>query len=185
MALAEHALPFGLREVWLIPLDNDGTEGTPVKLPVARTFTFNDTEEFETLEGDDATAASHGAGPTVDWELEGGGLSLSAWAALSGATVTTSGTTPAAKRTLTKKTTHQRPYFNVVGRAISDSGGDVMTKVYRCKADGDLEGGFENGAFMLTSASGKGYGNNFGATPTNDLYTFENNETETPFSPGP
>lgn len=177
MAIAANALPFGLRDVKLTPIAADGTLGTQVDLPAARTFSFSETEDFESLEGDDITIGSHGKGPIVEWELEGGGISLAAWKVLSGGTSATSGVTPATKNTYTKLVTDARPYFQVEGQAISDSGGDYHCVVYRCKADGDLEANMENGSFLLTSASGKGYGDTVGATPTNKLYDFVQNET--------
>lgn len=183
MALAEYAIPFGLRQVKLVPLKDDGTEDTAnaVFLPAARTFSFSETEDFETLEGDDRTVASHGAGPTVDWELEGGGISLKAWKVLAGGTTSTEGTTPASVNKYTKLNTESRPYFNVYGRAISDNGGDFETKVSRCKADSSIEGSMENGSFQLTSASGKGYGDE----ATGELYTFSHRETPVPLTVTP
>lgn len=180
MALAGYALPFGLRQVKIVPLDAAGDEVTEdaVFLPASRTFSFGEAEEFEELQGDDRTIASHGSGPTVDWELEGGGISLDVWKALAGGTIASSGTTPSEVRTLTKKTSDSRPYFNVYGRAISDNGGDFHMVVYRCKADGDLEANLENGSFQLTSASGKGYGN----LDDEKLYDFIHNETAVPLT---
>lgn len=179
MALPSYALPFGLRDVRIIPLKADGTVDTvnKVDLPASRTFSFKETEDFETLEGDDTTIAAHGKGPVVEWELESGGVSLAAWKVLAGGTTASSGTTPAAKNVYTKLVTDARPYFQVEGQAISDSGGDFHCVVYRCKADGDLEANLENGSFTLTSASGKGYGDTAQASPTNKLYEFTHNET--------
>lgn len=177
MSLTAHPLPFGLRDVKLKPIDAAGALGTAVDLPVARTFSFSESEEFETLEGDDITAASHGAGPTVGWELESGGLPFDAFKVMAGGTITDSGVAPARKRVYSKLVTDQRPYFQTEGQAISDSGGDVHGVVYRCKADGDLEGEFGNGAFFLLSASGTGFGDTVGASPTNKLYDFVQNET--------
>lgn len=86
MALAEHALPFGLRQVVLTPIADDGSliTASAVQLPASRTFSFSETEDYEKLEGDDRTVASHGKGPLVEWELEGGGISLAIWQILSG-----------------------------------------------------------------------------------------------------
>ena len=175
MALANYALPFGLRQVQLIPLDAAGAEITANKvfLPASRTFSFSEAEDFEQLEGDDVIIASHGSGPTTDWDLEGGGISLEVWKILSGGTIISSGTTPAIVKTYTKLNTDSRPYFNVRGRAISDSGGDFKMVCYRCKADGDLEVELSNGSFLLTAASGKGYGNIADAK----LYDFIHSET--------
>jgi hypothetical protein len=174
------ALPFGLREVKLTPLMADGTPDTTKiqKLPASRTFSFKETEDFTELQGDDSTIASHGAGPIVEFDLEGGGISLEIWAILSGATITSSGTTPAQVKTLTKLNTDSRPYFQVEGRAVSDSGGDFHMEVYRCKADGDLEAELNNGDFLLTKCGGKGYGN----LDDHKLYDFVQNETPVPLT---
>jgi hypothetical protein len=177
MSLSGTVLPFGLRDVKLTPILPDGSLDTAnkVDLPVSRVFSFSETEDYETLEGDDETAATHGKGPIVEWELEGGGISFAAWKVLAGGTVTASGVTPAGKTTYSKKTTDARPYFQVEGQAISDSGGDFHMVVYRCKADGDLEANLENGTFTLTAASGKGLGD----PTTKNLYDFVQNETVT------
>lgn len=178
MPLNTHPLPFGLRDVKLKSVNaSTGALGTAIDLPVARTFSFSDSEDFETLQGDDVTVASHGNGPTVGWELESGGLPFEAFQVMAGGTVTTTGTTPNQKKVFSKLTTDTRPYFQAEGQAISDSGGDVHGVVYRCKADGDLEGEMGNGAFWLTSASGTGFGDTVGASPTNKLYDFVQNET--------
>lgn len=180
MALSNPALPFGLRDVKLRPIDPvTGVVGTGIDLPAARVFSFKETEDFEELQGDDTTLASHGAGPRVEWELEGGGISFAAYKVLAGGAIVNTGVSPAAVSTYSKLTTQSRPYFQVEGQAISDSGGDVHAIVYRCKADGDLEGSFENGTFGLTKASGKGYGN----LTDKKLYDFIQNETETAIVP--
>lgn len=178
MTLAAYALPFGLRQVKLTPIDASGTLVTAnaVMLPASRTFSFSETEDFEELEGDDKTVASHGAGPVVEWELEGGGISLEVWQILAGGTVVESGVSPDAVKTFSKLSTDSRPYFQVEGRAIADNGGDLGCQVYRCKADGDLEAEMANGSFLLTNASGKGYGRE-----SDDLlYDWIHNETATP-----
>ena len=177
MPLTNTPLPFGLRDVGLKPISSDNTLGAKVDLPVARTFSFTESEDFETLAGDDVIAASHGSGPTVSWDLEAGGLNFEAFQVMAGGTITSTGTTPNQSKVFSKLTTDSRPYFQVEGQAISDSGGDVHCVVYRCKADGDLEGEFGNGAFLLTSASGTGFGDTVGTSPTGKLYDFIQNET--------
>jgi hypothetical protein len=176
MALSGNTLPFGLRDVRLTPILASGAldSANKVDLPVSRTFSFSETEDFETLEGDDTTAATHGKGPIVEWELEGGGISFAAWKVLAGGTTTATGTTPNQKLVYSKLTSDARPYFQVEGQAISDSGGDFHMVVYRCKADGDLEANLENGSFTLTAASGKGLGD---PAQGNKLYDFVMNES--------
>lgn len=175
-----NVLPFGLRDLKLYAVDTAGVRtGTAVDLPAARTFTFKEVVESEQLDGDDQVIAAHDYNPLVEWELEAGGISLEAYVKIAGGTVTSSGTTPATITTFSKTKNQSRPYFEVEGQAISDSGGDMHCIVYRCKADGDLEGNFENGAFFLTKAAGKGYGQ---VADDGKLYDFVHNETVTPIA---
>lgn len=178
MALANPPLPFGLRDVKVYPIDSNGNVGSGVDLPASQTFSFKEAETFEVLKGDDLSLASHGGGPTVTWELESGGISLAAYQVIIGGSSTTTGTTPNQVVTYTKGALDQKPYFQVEGRAISDSGGDFHCKVYRCKADGGFDGSFANSKFWVSKATGTGFGN---VTPGGDLtlYEFIQNETAT------
>jgi hypothetical protein len=176
MALGQ-ALPFGLRDVKLTPLGANGaTPGTAVDLPVSRTLSFSEDEDFEDLRGDDALQASHGSGPTVSWDLEAGGISLEAYAVMAGGTVTATGTTPAQKKVYSKAITDGRPYFKIEGQSINDNGGDFHCIIYRAKATESLEGEMADGSFWLTSASGRGFGS-LEATPLGKVYDFVQNET--------
>jgi hypothetical protein len=81
-------------------------------------------------------------------------------------------------RSYKKNVTDTRPFFQIEGQSISDSGGDLHCVIYRCKATDKFEGEFGDGEFFLTGCSGKGYASlmsaNFG-----DLYQFVQNETAT------
>lgn len=156
-------LPFGIRDIKLIPYTNLSaiTLGVAmVDLPYGRTLSFSEAEDFEDLRGDDQLVTSHGSGPNVEWELESGGISLEAWAVLSGGTVTSTGVDPALVKTYRKKVTDQKPFFCIIGQSISDSGGDTHCIIYRAKVTDSLEGSFEDQSFFLTSCKGKGYGSN-------------------------
>lgn len=177
-----HALPYGLRDVKLTPYtDSTATQlaTTPVDLPVSRTLSFSETEEFNQLEGDDEIVATHGAGPQVEWELESGGISLQAWAVLSGGTFTEADSTAGTPRSLKKNVQQQRPYFKIEGQVISDSGGDIHCEIFRAKCNDSLEGEFAYGEFMVTSCSGVGYGSLYEDTTNDvaigDLYRFIQN----------
>lgn len=174
MALSDTALPYGLREVELTPIDEAGVAGTPVKLPNSQTLSFEEAEEFTELRGDDQLVAVRGSGPVVNWSLEAGGISLDAYKVLTGGDIAEDGTTPDATRTLTKKGTETRPYFKVRGRAISDSGGDIVCVLGRCRATGSLSGDFGDGEFFITSCDGQAL-----PDPGNDdiVYEFIQNET--------
>lgn len=177
------ALPFGLRDIKLTPFTDQSatTLGTPVDLPNARTLSFAEVEEFEDLRGDDRLVASHGSGPNVEWELEGGGISFEAGAVMYGGLVTTTGTGSTAKKSWVKKVTDQRPYFKLEGQSISDSGGDVHCIIYRAKATDNLEGEFGDGQFFLTGASGMGYSSLVTAN-LDKVWEFVQNASETAIS---
>lgn len=172
MTLANPTLPYGMRDVKLRPIDAAGVVGASTDLPVSRTLSFTEAEDFEELRGDDKTVAIRGKGPKVEWELESGGISLLAHKIMSGGTTTASGVTPNEKLVLNKKVTDARPYFQAEGQAISDSGGDFHVLLYKLRASDSLEGELSDGQFWLTSASGEGIGD-----ASDNLYDFIANET--------
>jgi hypothetical protein len=173
------ALPFGLRDVKLIPFTDETCtelEDILVDLPYSRTFSFTEAEDFEDLRGDDELVTSHGSNAWVEWELESGGISLEAWAVLSGGQVTVEGVAPNIVKTYRKLTSTSKPSFMVIGQSISDSGGDMHCVVYRAKITDSLEGEFGDQAFFLTSGSGKGYGSRRPGE-TGFLYDFVQHQT--------
>jgi hypothetical protein len=176
------SLPFGLRDVKFTPY-TDATAtvlaATRIDLPNSRTFSFEETEDFEELRGDDSLVATHGNGPVVNWELEGGGYSAEAVQAMYGGTITESGTAPNRIKRWRKLITDQRPYFKVEGQVISDSGGDLHAVVWRCKATDNLSIEFAEGQFQLTGASGLGLGCQIAGADLNVVYDFIQNETAT------
>lgn len=174
-------LPFGLRDVKVTPYTTAAATtlaASSIDFPNARTFAFTEAEDFNDLRGDDTLKASHGSGPNVEWNLEGGGYSFEAVQAMYGGTLAETGVTPNRIKTLYKLTTDTRPYFKVEGQSISDSGGDVHIVVYRAKATDNFEGTLADGEFFLTGASGKGYGSNVVAD-LNKVWAFVQNETAT------
>lgn len=173
MPLTTIPLPFGLRDVKVRPVTGAAdTAGTSVDLVNSRTFSFSEAESFEELRGDDGLVALHGTGPAVDWSLESGGISFEAVVVLYGGAITETGTTPNIKKVFSKLGTNARPYFQVEGQAISDSGGDFHVLLYKCKCTGELSGEMADGGFWLTGASGRALPNAAGK-----LYDFIQNET--------
>jgi hypothetical protein len=174
-----HSLPYGMRDIKLTRY-TDATatvlDSTPVDLPVARTLSFSESEDFSALRGDDEVVANHGAGPIVEWELESGGISFDAWSVLSGGDVIESGLSPNRTRKIKKNTGQSRPEFKIEGQVMSDSGGDVHAVVWRCKTTDKLEGQFNDSEFMLTNASGQGLGSRITGSD-GDLWEFTQNET--------
>lgn len=159
MTMPQTALPYGMRDLKLTEYaDAGGTVlgGTSVDLPNMQTFSFSETEEFTELRGDDRVVTTRGQGSQVDWSLEAGGISLAAWAILTGGMIIEEGLTPNRKIILRKFATSARPFFRVEGQIMSDSGGDLHAIVYRCRVNDTVEGEFSDGEFFVTSASGLG-----------------------------
>lgn len=180
-----YAIPYGLRDVQLIQyptLAADTFGSVLTDLPIARTFSFNDTEEYEDLRGDDKLYTSHGQGATVEWEIESGGISFAAYAVLAGGVVISTGITPNQINRFRKKSLDQRPFFVAIGRAINDNGGDFQSVVWRCRATGNIEGELGDGQFFIPSVSGTGFSclvsGLVNATEINDsVYDFVQRET--------
>lgn len=152
-------LPYGVRDLKLTKyLDALGQllGTTSVDLPYMQTLNFTEAEEFAELRGDDKLITTRGRGSSVNWDLEAGGLSVPAWATFTGGDVIERGLTPNRVIELQKKSTASRPYFRIDGKMISDSGGDVLVRIYRCRANGDITTNFQDGEFATTSVSGVG-----------------------------
>lgn len=153
------ALPYGLHDVKITPYADEGGTvlgDTSYDLPHAQTFSFNETEEFQELRGDDRLVATHGNGAQVDWNLEAGGINLVIWSILTGGQLIASGLTPNREEIMRKRGTDVRPYFRVEGQVISESGGDIWARVYRCRCNDNIGGEFGDGQFHITQAGGVG-----------------------------
>ena len=153
------ALPYGVRDLKLTQYtDAVGTtlNTTSVDLPYIQTLNFTEAEEFQELRGDDKLITTRGRGAQVNWSLESGGLPVPAWAVMTGGSITATGTTPNRVSELRKSATAARPFFRIDGRVISDTGGDVLVRIYRCRATGDIQANFAGGEFTTSQISGVG-----------------------------
>lgn len=176
------SLPYGIRDIKLTPYTDAGAtalENYSIDLPYAQTLKFVETEDFQELRGDDKVVTTHGGGPQGTWELGSGGISLEAVAAISGATLQTTGVTPNRVRTLRKSDTAVRPWFRVEGQSISDSGGDLHVVLYRCRMTGTLDGELTDATFYVTSCNGAFLGSNVPGEEGR-LWDFIQNESVTP-----
>lgn len=159
MTALPDALPYGVRDIKLTQYtDAVGTVlgSTSVDLPYAQTLNFTEAEEFQELRGDDKVITTRGKGSQVNWSLEAGGISTAAWAVITGGSVTETGTTPNRTVELRKNATTARPFFRIDGRVVSDSGGDVLVRIYRCRANGDVQANFQDGSFQMSQVNGVG-----------------------------
>lgn len=181
------SLPFGIRDVKLIPYpDLTATEfGTElIDLPNIQTFSFTEAEDYTELRGDDQLVTSHGNGAQLDCSLESGGISMEAYQALNGGTIIESGVSPNQVKRYRKLVTDQRPFFAAIGQAISDSGGDLHSIVYRARATGDIAGEFADSAFFIPTTDFTGFpclvsGDLDGEEIEGALYDFAQHETIT------
>lgn len=186
MAGLPNPYPYGIRQIMLTPYtDAQGTilANVSYPLPVAMTMGFSETEQFDELRGDDVLVAVHGRGAQVDWSLEAGGLPIKAWSIISGAIVLEEGVTPNRRVRLRKSADHVRPYFRTDGRVISESGGNVVARIYRCKANGRLQADFRGGAFQTSNIDGVGLP--LLGDAGRWLYEIIQNETDSPLSSTP
>lgn len=181
------SLPFGLRDVKIVEYPSLAATSfgtTLIDLPNSQTFSFTETEEYVELRGDDQLVTSHGQGGQLDCDLESGGISMEAYKAINGGTIIETGVTPNQIKRYRKRVTDQRPFFTAIGQAISDSGGDFHTVVYRARATGDIAGEFADGAFFIPSSAITGFpclvsGDLDGEEIEGTLYDFVQHETIT------
>lgn len=160
MSAVADALPYGVRDVKLTQYtDALGMvlSDASVDLPYIQTLNFTEAEEFAELRGDDKLITTRGRGSMVNWDLESGGLPISAWAVVTGGSVIERGLEPNREIELQKKATQSRPWFRIDGKIISDSGGDILVRIYRCRANGDITANFTDGEFTTSQVAGVGY----------------------------
>lgn len=159
--------PFGLRNVVLVSAD--GTQY--VALPAAQTLSFGERVVSDELVGNDAVSAVVSIADAVEWELEAGGISLEAYALMTGRTATESGTTPSRANTLRGRAQAAFPYFKIYGKAISDGADDIHVKIPKAKVTDTIEGELANGKFWVTKCKGVAVDNG------TYLWEFVQNET--------
>lgn len=143
---------FGLSDVKITDIDTTTQED----LPVGRTLTFRERVRSGELSGDDQLVAVVSFSEAVEWELEAGGISLDAYAMMTGRTPDVSGSTPNEITTLTASGAESFPYFQIYGKSQGDDGDDIHVKIWKAKVMGGIEGNFQDGQFFITRCSGIG-----------------------------
>jgi hypothetical protein len=160
--------PFGLRDVKV----TNSTGTTQVDLPAGMKLSFSERMVSDEFKGDDSLLGVVAFSEAVEWELENGGISLAAYALMTGRSAVAAGSQPNRTLTLTGEGGQSYPYFKVYGKAISDDGSDVHCKLFKCKLT-KMEGTFENAKFWTTAISGLAIDDG-----TNGIFEFVQNETE-------
>lgn len=161
--------PFGLSDVKLTSIDG----GTQKDLPAARVLTWSERLRTGEMTGDDSLLAVVALSEAVEWSLESGGISLDAYALMTGRTATTAGTSPSQTATLAGDAAEHYPYFKIYGKSIADDAiADIHVKLNKCKLQ-SIEGNFSEGEFFVTSCTG------LAVTNGTSIYEFVQNETAT------
>lgn len=143
---------FGLREVKLV-----NAAAVVVSLNAAQTLTFKERVKGGELSGNDKTLSLAALSDAVEWELEEGGISMAAYALMTGRTaVLDTGEVDVDDSTLTLTAAAQDtfPYFKIYGRSVGDAGDNVHVKIYKAKLTSGMEGQFADGEFFVTKCSG-------------------------------
>jgi hypothetical protein len=141
--------PFGLRDIKLTTIP----AGTQVDLPAAQQLKVTPTLIEGTLTGDDALKAHAAFIRGAEWEMTAGGITLEAYAVITGRTMATSGTTPNAYKTLTVRAGDAMPYFKIYGKALGVGTDDIHCKILKAKCR-SMEGELKEGEFLITKCSG-------------------------------
>ena len=162
--------PFGINDIKLTPLPS----GTQVDLPNERTLSFTERLVSGELRGSGKTVAVVSEVDAVEFDLEAGGISLEAYALMSGRTLTSSGTTPNLVNTMNADGATRYPYFKIYGKSLGDGDDDVHVKLYKCKLTEGLQGSLQDGEFFVTQCSGICIDDG-----TNGIYDFIQHETAT------
>lgn len=160
--------PFGLHEVLLT--DMDGSDQTA--LPASRVLKFKERVKSAEFTGDDRLQGVHTISEAVEFELEAGGISLEAYARMTGRTMEQAGSTPNRTRTLTGAGAEPYPYFKIYGRVLDDGLGDIHVQLFKCKLTEPMEGSFQYGEFFVNSCKGIAIDDD-----TNGIFEFVQNET--------
>jgi len=128
---------------------------TQVDLPAARRLAIQERVTTGEIRGDDKLMEVVSISDALEWELESGGISLDAYALMTGRTATETGTTPSRTNTLTLSGAECFPYFKIYGKSLGeDCTGDVHAKLWKCKLTEPIQGTFQEGQFWVTQCRG-------------------------------
>jgi len=144
--------PFGLRQVVLTPIAG----GASVQLPIDRVLKFREVVLSGLQRGWGRIDSIVSISDAVEFELEAGGISLEAYALMTGRTVFSGGNTPRRENILGLLPENKFPYFQISGRALGEGNDDVWVVIYKAKLTTGIDGTFQDGQFMLSRCTGRG-----------------------------
>ena len=148
--------PFGMKQI-KIAFGEPGAETIVRTLPAGLKLMFKERAISGRGRGGDALVALASAPNGVEWEMEALGLTLEAYALMTGGTVTV---TPESQLGLADGTTvlpsnsERNPYFNIYGKALGVGADDIHYVIIDAKLTEGMSAPLADGEF--TKASFKG-----------------------------
>ena len=158
--------PFGVREV-KIKVGN-----TVAALDNALTLNFKERVMSKEFPGDDKLKGVHTIAEGAEIGFENGGISLAAYALITGREVETDGASPDEVTTMVAAGATSYPYFEIFGKVVGEGNDDLHVHVFKAKLTEAMEGDFKYGEFFVTKM--KALAVDDGA---NGVYEFVQNET--------
>lgn len=139
---------YGLNQIRIVP-----GSGSAIDLDAAQELEYEEDTENAELKGNDKIVASRTFMKAIKWKMKGGGLSLEAYAALTGRTATVTGTGATEKVTMQMKGGDSYPSVKIYGKAIGTTD-DLHVKFNNCIVQKMTAVQLKNGAFNEFSCEG-------------------------------
>lgn len=146
MSTPNDGKPFGLNEIVLVSMDGLTSVALTDK---ERTLEFQETVVSAEFQGGDKLTGIVTQPTGIKGKIEHGGISLEAYALMTGHTYAATGTTPNRAGTL-EADSARYPYFKIYGKSLGDESDDVHILIYKAKLTSGLKGTFKYGEFMAT-----------------------------------
>jgi hypothetical protein len=149
-------LPFGMNQI-KVALGTVGSETTVRELPAGLTLKFKERAVSARGRGGDQLVALAGAPNGVEWEMEALGISLEAYALMTGGTVTlTPESAPGAAdaTNVLPSNTGRNPYFNIYGKALGVGADDVHYVISNAKVTEGMDAPLADGEFTKSAFKG-------------------------------
>jgi len=170
MSAPNPAYPFGLHSIVVTNISG----ASQVSLPTANRMMVKERLQTGEAEGDDKLAAIASTVLAAEWELETKGISLEAWAIMTGRTLTTTGSSPNEIKSMVQDGSERMPYFKIYGKSLGEGDDDVHVLLFKCKITDGIEFTNQFGEFAGPTVKGIAVDDN-----TNGISKVVINETAT------
>jgi hypothetical protein len=149
-------MPFGMNQI-KVALGAVGSETTVRELPAGLTLKFKERAVSARGRGGDQLVALAAAPNGVEWEMEALGLSLEAYALMTGGTVVaTEESAPGAAdaTNVLASNTGRNPYFNIYGKALGVGADDVHYVIINAKVTEGMDAPLADSEFTKSAFKG-------------------------------